>query len=1104
MSMELGRVVVVHAPTGHGSGYAIARRLVLTSAHVVPQVGAQVEVRAATAAARLPATVVWRGTPGGRDDAALLELGAEDPGWDGDAVRWGRTVTNRSGIPAETWGFPIWAQRPGSPPETWHPAGTINAGNRVVADRYVLSLSDHPPRGASPWAGLSGAALFCGRLLTGVIAADLAGGGHAHLDAVPGYVLAHDPEFVAILRRHGSAGPALDGVELDDLAELVRYGRSPAALLIAKRNLVRFRGRRTLMDDLIAWAGPAGFRAWLLHGPGGQGKTRVAHELGRRLRDQRWAVLWLRPGAPVPALEVIGHVAVPLLVIVDYAESQLGQVAEVLRACARHAGTSPVRMLLLARSVGDWWETLQSESPYATEFLEDAPVVRLLELETEAAGRADAYQDALTDLAAALTSQLDIDPALLADTPPYVDAGRPASALTLHMTALADLLDAAYGVDWQREDTAMPVEDRVLHHERRHWYRTADGFGLRTALPEGSLQDTLAATFLLGADNRTEAEDLLESLEVLRDRPESLLETVHRWLAHLYPPPDARPWGALQPDRLAERFAGTRLLKDQRLVDPLLSASSEPQRDRLLTVFARAAHQAAFDGQLDEPLTELCVRQARWLALPAIGAATRVESPGPLVTALRRVADDPQVTRDQLAALVFHVPVSTHTLAGWAVDASQRLVAVDRAAADSEQDTETYLYEISGSLNRLTLRLMEVGRYDEALESAEETITVIRGLADVWPDKYRGDLAAALSVRSLQLGHLGRRMDSVEAVKEAVQIRRGLQDDEALATTLNNLAIRLIEVGRHDEALATITEVVALRRTLAEQNPGGHLPELAMALSNLGFQLGRRDRQAEALVVVREAVAIRRRLCEDEPDAYLPNLAMSLNTLSLQLHHLGHLREALAAGEESATIYRRLRTGRPDAIAPLLAMALNNLARYQSEAGHGEQALATIREAVAIRRVLADQRPAAFRKDLAQSLLVLAVLLETAGHRDQAADNAAEAVPLYRELAAAEPVINLPLHVEILISAAKLHAAAARLPEARTLIGEATAICRQTRDGPALLRTLVLQTMIFGGLGMRQDGLRSADEALRLTRSLNDVPEVAIATLLRMRTELRG
>ena len=71
------------------------------------------------------------------------------------------------------------------------------------------------------------------------------------------------------------------------------------------------------------------------------------------------------------------------MVIVDYAEPRAPQVAAAVRACSRHGGELPVRMLLLARTAGDWWDRLQATDPHAGELLDGAPVIGLPELEPQ-------------------------------------------------------------------------------------------------------------------------------------------------------------------------------------------------------------------------------------------------------------------------------------------------------------------------------------------------------------------------------------------------------------------------------------------------------------------------------------------------------------------------------------------------------------------------------------------------------------------------------------------------------------------------------------------------------------------------------------------------
>ena len=90
-----------------------------------------------------------------------------------------------------------------------------------------------------------------------------------------------------------------------------------------------------------------------------------------------------------------------------------------------------------------------------------------------------------------------------------------------------------------------------------------------------------------------------------------------------------------------------------------------------------------------------------------------------------------------------------------------------------------------------------------------------------------------------------------------------------LAMSLNNLAIRLSELGRRSEALAPAQEAVELYRALARQNPDAFQPYLARALVAVGQALEGNDRGREALVSFAEAVRILTPHFQALPDAHL-------------------------------------------------------------------------------------------------------------------------------------------------------------------------------------------------------------------------------------------
>ncbi|WP_405907306.1 NACHT domain-containing protein [Streptomyces sp. NBC_00828] len=173
------RAVVVLGET-QGSGVALNGRLVLTCAHVIGG-STTVEIAHPGSPERITANVIWH-HPG--LDAALLHTDADLP-WTSH-VRIGHLDTTRPLPQCEIIGYPD-IQRRG---QEGHLASDQYAGTVLPAaarPRSVLTFAfDQPPAaelpdGPSPLAGLSGAPVFAGDVLLGIITSIPRG--RAHLRA---------------------------------------------------------------------------------------------------------------------------------------------------------------------------------------------------------------------------------------------------------------------------------------------------------------------------------------------------------------------------------------------------------------------------------------------------------------------------------------------------------------------------------------------------------------------------------------------------------------------------------------------------------------------------------------------------------------------------------------------------------------------------------------------------------------------------------------------------------------------------------------------------------------------------------------------------------
>ncbi|MCG6497815.1 tetratricopeptide repeat protein [Kitasatospora sp. A2-31] len=1182
--MERDRVVAVEGPEdGYGSGYVVGRRLVLTSAHVVRE-AETVELYRPGGGATYRGRVVWRGRSGGRDDAALVEV--TDERWcppRSASTRWGRLATSLPAHPCETQGVPDAAQDDPEFNENRHLAGWINPGSGLVGNRYVMNLEGTPPgwvgRPGQPWGGLSGGVVVSGTMVIGVVVSESRHFGHGEVQVVPAYMLHRDDGFRAALKRYGADSLALEPAEFADLVggeavDVASPNGSPTALLQAERQVVGFHGRGPLLDELVTWCRQDGFGSWLLHGPGGQGKTRLVRELGRRLTAEPkpdddpdrlpWTVVWLRPTVPLdePSLKRLRETTGPLLVVLDYAEARVDQLALLLGTVRERQ--VPFKLVLIARTAGHWWKHARTAGGAAADLLRRAPVVELPPLAADKAERAALYRRAAEAFARNLPHVRGCSGPKWRDLAaglPLPDLGRAGfdNVLTLHMTALADLLDEGMPAT-AGSASADPddVETRLLVHESQYW---------RLTLKQGeeepgylAFKDALAAATLLGADDYERADAVLRRVPSL---PDHLLDTVDGWIAKLYPPDGTgrRPWGSLQPDRLAERFVGEHVLERRRLVPALVEGIDRAEAERFLTLLARAAHHRPLRDRLAPLLAGLCGGHADVLALPAIAVATQVEEPEPILDGLRNLLDAPSTGAEDLAVWAAAVPDFSYNLGPWAVELLRRLVEIRRARGVGGPEETLAL---AGDLRDLSRNLNAVGAEAEALVHGDSAVELLRplaqarGMEDPHGVRAWNGLAAGLNNRAAVLGKLGRRQDALEAAEEAVGIFRKLDtagaaenpahllrslatlavrqgrlgfgrealatmeevvarqrhlaragDEEALADLaldLNNLAVCCSAEGRREGALERSQEAVELLRPLAERRPDAHRPQLAVVLGTLSSALGAMGRMQEALETIEEAMIIRRRLADRRPAEYGADLALGLNALAVRLRAVGRGSEALARIEESVVLYRELAAAGPVAHTQDLAMALHSQADELADAGDVEEALRVAEESAELYRRLDQDFPEAFAEDYAKVLSSLGSRLGTVGRVDEAVEALQLASRIYRSLSDGRADAVRPGLARCRDTLGTVLLAAGRTAEALAVVEEAVAVSRElAAANPAafgldLARALTHQSYCLRDLGRMEESVPLALEAVEAARSTAALPDSAF--LLGLLSEL--
>ena len=647
--------------------------------------------------------------------------------------------------------------------------------------------------------------------------------------------------LLAFLREHLDLDVAAGFDDLlDPGTEPLPSPAAPSQLLTAKYEVVPFYrpGRAALIEELERWCDsePVGVAARLVHGDGGAGKTRLAIELTRQRREQGWLTGFLKSPLHEDWFDRLCADGRPVLVAIDYAESH-PKLKEVLMRALRYQqqqGSGPlrrVRLLLLARNDGEWFESLKESDEALGNWLDGTPPTKLAALAGEAPARAELFREAAQVFAKRRGRAMETP-----QPPPLEDAlfGR---VLYLHMAALASVDGLAF--------EANTLMDVTLKHEERFWVSLADPKRAEVVANEMGLarQIVAAATLRGGVRTREEALSLIDRL-LLRPRSrdeEDLLRVLHRvYQRSEEAPSESGAEGALpehhrgpylpplEPDLLGEGMVlrvanakkGDEVGADW--IERVFAAEDDATAVTVgLTVLGRAS---GTDGKAVVPwmrklLAEPELKSRATLALEAakaVGVRTALSGLGEV---LADALEAHGSVTDAAALEKSGIPESTVMLLRVAEWTDRKLLAALPPSGDAEAQAER-----ARRLNNLGNRLRETGRREEALAATREAVEQYRALAERNRDAFLPNLAASLNNLGASLRETGRREEALAATREAVEQYRALAERNRdaflpyLAGSLNNLGAMLSETGSREEALAATREAVELRRALAERN----------------------------------------------------------------------------------------------------------------------------------------------------------------------------------------------------------------------------------------------------------------------------------------------
>ncbi|QJB45125.1 tetratricopeptide repeat protein [Dolichospermum flos-aquae] len=202
----------------------------------------------------------------------------------------------------------------------------------------------------------------------------------------------------------------------------------------------------------------------------------------------------------------------------------------------------------------------------------------------------------------------------------------------------------------------------------------------------------------------------------------------------------------------------------------------------------------------------------------------------------------------------------------------------------------------------------------------------------------------------------------------AIVLQTQFQQQDALANSLNNLALLYYSQGRYNDAEPLYLQSLDIRK----RQLGDDHPDVASSLNNLALLYYSQGRYNDAEPLYLQSLDIRKRqLGDDHPD-----VASSLNNLALLYYSQGRYNDAEPLYLQSLDIRKRqLGDDHPD-----VASSLNNLALLYYSQGRYNDAEPLYLQSLDIRkRQLGDDHP-----DVASSLNNLALLYYSQGRYNDA------------------------------------------------------------------------------------------------------------------------
>jgi tetratricopeptide (TPR) repeat protein len=779
-------------------------------------------------------------------------------------------------------------------------------------------------------------------------------------------------------------------------------------LLRAEHSLVPFSADRIPdLEELRDWANhaehPLSIR--LVTGEGGLGKTRLGIELVRWLNTEGWVSGFVSPDLRQNDLhrgwtELIAR-RKPALLVIDYAEARQSEVLEIVRLFKRDAPVTPVRLLLLARSAGEWWDRLPSRDAACEAILSGHAATgpfELAPLSIDSGSRQTAYQQAIDIFA----SHLGIPPTNRVPSLSAEHYGRP---LYIQIAALLALRG-------ERIESAEGLTRTLLNHERRYWSR----YLCSEAFPDADVyaEELLGvATLVGGFATPRQAGEYLKRCG--RPISSNQLSSIFDRLVTLYP--GKQGLDAVRPDLLGEALVKRRLLRESafQLLAAVLGpqATTQARRSTLAILSRMALVSSPYESVVEDALAV----NLRYCLAEAIEAS--VQSDGDLPALIERAFRKMGAREaSQIAGLLKpHLNYASVRLAALRVALAEFELEKTRGKHSRDSNRDEAIRVHADALSHLGDVLDDAGRTEDGVPYTLAACQLLEPLFRRNQHRYANDYSSKLLTHSVLLTRARNVGDALVACEEVIKIRAGWASkgpvpaadyalallnfgntltvsgriEEAVQQTKNgmellksvcppinprttlisatlNTAIQLTNINDYEAGLALADEATRLLAPLAATNADRFEPDYTLALWVQADCLAEVGRLEEAIKIADDAAGIRRRLVAKDPQRFSSELANFLSNEATLYSRMGQYERALKPTQEAFEIYQRLELRSSTRFSSEVAMAYHNLGSHLADCGRLSEGLSLQEEAMRRYIDLHSHEPRMFARALAGSI----------------------------------------------------------------------------------------------------------------------------------------